>query len=716
MKKPAIPFSWNRDLAWGLLLFAATFLAYQPAWNGTPIWDDDLHMTPPELRSIHGLARLWTTLPQGPAQYFPLVHTVFWLEANLWGDSTLGYHLLNILLHVLSALLLVMILRKLGIRGAWFVATVFALHPVMVESVAWISELKNTLSGVFFLFAALTYLSYAETGKRRWYLSALGLFILGLLSKTTIVPFPLAMLAVIWWKRGRISWRRDIVPTLPFFLAGLSSGLITLYVERTHIGTRGPEFEFSLIERCLIAGRALWFYLGKIFLPVNLIFTYPRWSVSRGIWWHYLFPAAALMAGYILWAMRKVGRAPAAVFFYFTAMLLPYLGFLSLFAFRYSFAADHYQYLAAIGPIVIGVGLIEMVLGSVRGGYRLLKTSVSVILLLTLGMLSWKQSRMYSNAETLYRTTIRKNPDSWMAHNNLGHLLANTGQTNEAMVHFLKALEINPDYGGAHYNLGVLLAKMGRTDEAIAQYLKALKLNSNHAKIHNNLGLLLANMGRTDEAIAHYLKALELSPNHAETHNNVAILLAKMGRTDEALAHYQKALEINPNSAEVNYNLGILLADMGRTDEAIAHYQKALELSPNLAEACNDLGGLLAKIGRTDEAMAHFLKALEINPGSVDAHYNLGLLLLNMGRTDEAMAHFQKALEINPEAIGALKNLAFALVHKGQRTDAILVLQNTLALAKSAGNDAQAKTIAQVITQLQEAINSSQVTSKTHAQ
>jgi tetratricopeptide (TPR) repeat protein len=631
-KKTALPFSWNRDLVVGLLLAAATFMAYQPAWNGSTLWDDELHITPLELRSMDGLKSIWTH-PRGTVQYFPLAHTVFWLESNIWGDSTLGYHLLNILLHFFSAIMLVRILRKLGIRGSWLAGAIFALHPVMVESVAWITELKNTLSGVFFLSAALAYLTYTETGKRRLYISALGLFILGLMSKTGIAPFPLAMLAVVWWKRGRLLWRRDIVPLLFFFLAGILSGLVTLYVERTHIGTRGPEFEFSLIERCLIAGRALWFYIVKIFLPVNLMISYPRWILNAAAWWQYLFPAAALIAGYILWAMRKAWRAPAAVFFYFTAMLLPYLGFFSLFAFRYSFVADHYQYLAAIGSIVLGAGLMDKAFGLVKGNV-VLKPAVTVTLLLTLGILSWKQSRMYSNAETLYRTTITKNDNCWMAHNNLGLLLANTRRTDEAMAHYNKALELNPNYAEAHNNLGLLLVNMGKPDEAMAHYNKALEINPNYGGAHFNLGLLLANMGQSNEAMAHYLKALELNPNHSKTHNNIGLLLASMGRPDEAMAHYRKALEINSNSAEVHFNIGLLLANMGRSDEAMAHLLKALEINPNLAQAHNIVGVLLAKTGRPDEAMSHLLKALELDPNDGDVQHNLGLLRAQMGRND----------------------------------------------------------------------------------
>jgi tetratricopeptide (TPR) repeat protein len=629
MGNTAYFFSWNRDWVWGLLLFAATFIAYQPAWNGLPVWDDELHITPVEFRSIDGLWHTWTQ-PRKTVQYFPLAHTVFWIEAGLWGDSTTGYHLFNILLHFFSALLLVRILRKLAIPGAWFAAGIFALHPVMVESVAWISELKNALSGLFFLSTALAYLTYFETGKKRFYGAALGLFVLGLLSKTGIAPFPLAMLAVVWWKQGGLSWKSDILPVLPFFLTGMVFGLLTIYVEKTHIGTRGPGYEFSLIERCLIAGRALWFYLGKIILPINLTISYPRWVLNPAVWWQYLFPIAAVTAAGILWAKRKVWRAPAAAFFFFTAMILPYLGFLSLFAFRYSFVADHYQYLAAIGPMVMCASLVDRVLGLARGNGRILKPAVTVILLLALGSATRIQSGMYSDAETLYRTTIARNAGSWMAHNNLGLLLANNGQTDGALAHYQKALEINPLYAEANNNLGLLLSDKGRPDEAIRHFQKALEIKPDYGGARFNLALLLAKTGRADEAVAQYHKALELNPNHAKTHNNLGLLLAGMGRADEAMAHYRKALELNPVSAETHYNAALLLANRGKTGDALAHIQKALKLSPDLAQAHSNAGILLANMGRFDDALFHFRKAVELTPNDENARHNLDLLLATM--------------------------------------------------------------------------------------
>jgi tetratricopeptide (TPR) repeat protein len=534
MVKPALSFSWNRDWLWGLLLGAATFLAYQPAWNGQPVWDDDANITSPKLRSAEGLVRIWTQ-PGATQQYYPLLHTVHWAAYHLWGDWTTGYHLLNILLHFISALLLVRILRKLNVPGAWLAGGIFALHPVMVESVAWITELKNTLSGVFFLGSALAFLTYTEERKRRLYVFALGLFIFGLMSKTAIVAFPAAMLAVVWWKRGKLLWKNDIVPMLPFVLAGIVFGLVTLYIELNFVGAAGSEFSFSLIERCLIAGRAIWFYLGKIFWPANLIFIYPRWEVSAVVWWQYLFPGAALLLGGALWAMRGRWRAPAAMFFYFTAMLLPVLGFLNVYGFRYSFVADHWLYAAAIGPMVLAAAGLTRATGIIKEEQRrFFQPAVAGILLLALGILTWKQSGMYANAETLYRTTIRKNPDCCMAYNNLGILLAVMGRTDEAMAHYQKTLEINPNYSDALYNLGLLLGKMGRTDEAMAHYQNALKLNPNDAETHNNLGILLANMGRANEAIAHFQKALEIDPNLAQAHNNLGILQTQVGRSKDA--------------------------------------------------------------------------------------------------------------------------------------------------------------------------------------
>src|SRR5271157_4449386 len=296
---------WRQDWLLALLLVIVTMMAYTPAWSGTPIWDDNAHLTKPELRSLDGLARIWTQ-PGVTQQYYPLLHTLFWLEHQLWGDWPAGYHLLNILLHCGSALLLVRILRQLEIPGAWLAAAIFALHPIQVESVAWISELKNLLSGVFYFGSLLAYLKFDRTRKPGFYAAALALFALGLMSKTVIATLPAAMLVIFWWKRGKLSLRDDLLSLMPFFLLGTAAGLFTAWAERNLVGAEGSDFNYSITERVLIAGRAIWFYLSKFFWPLDLIFVYPRWQVSQMVWWQYLFPAMARAPGRIPLFYRDV--------------------------------------------------------------------------------------------------------------------------------------------------------------------------------------------------------------------------------------------------------------------------------------------------------------------------------------------------------------------------------------------------------------------------
>jgi Tfp pilus assembly protein PilF len=582
--KPTLLHSWNRDWVFAVALLMVTLAAYRPAWNGKPIWDDERHITRPELRSMGGLVRIWTN-PKTTAQYYPLAHTVFWLEYHLWGNSPLGYHLLNILLLLFSALLLVKIFRRLNVPGAWLIAAIFALHPVQVESVAWITELKNTLSGVFFLSTTIAYLKFDNERTKRSYASAAGLFILGLMSKSVIAILPMSLLALFWWKRGKISWKNDIVPLLPFFVAGIVYGLFTAWVERKFIGAEGSAFTFTIIERCLIAGRATWFYLSKIFFPVNLIFMYPRWNVNQVVWWQYLFPVAALTLAGILWLLRNRSRAPLATFLCFTVTLFPVLGFFNVYPFRFSFVADHFQYLACIGPIAISVVGIRSALGWLPEGVpRFLRPIFYLIILLTLGVLTRQQSGMYADAETLYTTTIRKNPDCWMAHNNLGLLLANSGRTSEAIAHYQKALETNPNYAQVHNNLGLLLAEAGRTDEAMVHYLKALEINPNSAEVHANLGILLTNIGQVDEAMAHYQKALEINPNYAKAHNNIGNRLMELGRIDEAMAHYLRALEINPDYGSALKNLAVAFVQKKHPAQAVPLLQRALALAKSAGD------------------------------------------------------------------------------------------------------------------------------------
>jgi len=581
---------WEWLLLAGLVV--AVLLVYQPAWRGGFVWDDHRHVPRPELRSWHGLYCIWFHLG-ATQQYYPLLHSAFWVEHRLWGDATLGYHLVNILLHAAAVVLVALVLRRRRVPGAYLAAAIFALHPVHVESVAWITEQKNTLSAVFYLAAMLAYLRFDQERKNRWYFGTLALFVLGLLSKTTAATLPAALLVIFWWQRGRLSWRRDVLPLVPFFVLGLMAGLFTAWVERKLIGAEGAAFELTIVERCLLAGRAIWFYLGKLVWPAELIFIYPRWQVSQAVWWQYLFPLAALLLLTGCWALRRRWRGPLAGLLFFVGTLLPALGFCNVFPFLYSFVADHFQYLASLGVITFVSAGATLLLRRWRLWNHPVGYAVCLTLLVSLGVLTWRQSRMYSDVDSLYLATIDRNPDCWMAHNNLGVALANRGRFDEAMAHYQKAVKIKPDFTEAHYNLGGVLLRQGRLDAAMAQYRKVLEIKPDDAGAHYSLGNVLANRGRFDEAIAEYQKALEIKPDHVEALNNLAAAFARLGRFDEAIAQYQKAVEIKPDYIKAHYNLGGVLAARSRFDEAVAHYRKALDLATQhnnlaLADAARD--------------------------------------------------------------------------------------------------------------------------------
>ncbi len=476
---------------------------------------------------------------------------------------------------------------------------------------AWITELKNTLSGVLYLGAMLFYLRFDQTRKAQWYLAALGLFMLALLSKTATVMLPVVLPVIVWWQRGRLSWKRDLLPLATFFLAGGMAGIVTVWVERS-TGAVGKEFDLGLMERCLLAGRAIWFYVGKLCFPTDLLLVYPRWNVNRIAGWQYVFPAAALLLLAALWRLRRRWRGPLAALLFFAATLFPVLGFLNVYYFKFSFVADHFQYLASLGIITLFSAGVALLLKHAEGWGKMMGQMGCLALLAVLAVLSWRQSRMYADTETLYRTTIDRNPDCWMAQNNFANILTSRGQFDEAIAHYRKTLEIKPDYAEALNNLGNALTDRGQFDEAIAHFQKFLEIEPGSAAAHNNLGRALAGRRQFDEAIAHYQQALEIQPDFAMAYNNLGNALAGRGQFDEAIARYRKALEIQPDGLDAHNNLGLALVAQGQVDEAIAHYRKALEIQPDHLAAHYNLGLALAGHGKVDEALEHYRKALDL--------------------------------------------------------------------------------------------------------
>src|SRR5438874_2690064 len=415
---------WQRDWFFCLILAVVTMLAYQPAWHGGLLWDDDANIASPELRSLDGLRRIWFE-PRATQQYYPLLYSSSWVQERFWRDSPTGYHLVNLLLHIGCVVLVLRILRFLRIPGAELATIIFALHPVNVETVAWISERKNTLSGVFGLAATLWYLKFDEnrSGQEKdgpqgsgysSYALAIVLFLLGLLGKTAIVTLPLAWLAILWWKRGTIFWRRNVVSIVPFLFLSLAAGLVTYWFEYSSIGYRARTLDLSLLDRCLIAGRAFWFQLGNLFWPSNLMFVYPRWEINAAVWWQYLFPLALLVLLGVLWGLRRWSRAPLAGVLIYILLLLPSLGFLNIYFFIYSFVADHWQYLACLGIITPCASGIVVLSARLKHWQGWLEPALTLFLGGTLFILTSHQSRIYTDIETLYRTTIARNPACWM--------------------------------------------------------------------------------------------------------------------------------------------------------------------------------------------------------------------------------------------------------------------------------------------------------------
>ncbi len=630
------------------LLFGATLLAYLPAVHGGFIWDDDAHVTRPDLRPVHGLWRIWFELG-ATQQYYPLVHSAFWVGHRLFGDNPVGYHLVNILLHASAAGLAWRILRRLAIPGAYLAAAVFALHPVHVESVAWITELKNTLSAVFYLASAWAYLRFDEERRTRWYLLATGLFVLGLSSKTVTATLPAALLVLFWWRRGRLSWKRDALPLLPWLGLGAAAGLATAWVERMIVGAEGEAFALTAVERCLLAGRVIWFYLGKLLWPAHLIFIYPRWDVSAGAWWQYLFPlgAAALLAA--LWLLRRRRRGPLAAMLFFVGTLFPVLGFFNVYPFRFSFVADHFQYLPSLGVItLVSAGIArgaERLTGRAGWGRHALVAALPCVL----AVLTWRQSGMYSDAETLYRTTIERNPGCWMAYNNLGNLLTDEGRDREAIELLSEAMRLQPDFAEVHNNLGRALLEERRFPEAIGHFDRALQLRQDYPQARVNLGVALFQQGRDAEAIESFDRVLERAPENAEALGNLALVLVRQGRVREGVEHLERALRARPDYPEAHFNLGNVLAGMDRIDEAIGHYDQAIRARPEYAEAHNNLGVALVRQGRIREAIEHYGTALKLKPDLAEAHDGLGIALAQEGRISEAIEQYNEALRIRPD-------------------------------------------------------------------
>jgi tetratricopeptide (TPR) repeat protein len=544
--------SWKHIRLRAGLILLVTFVTYMPALRNGFIWDDPQNLTDNHLlQSIEGLRKIWLD-PAASYQYYPLTYTTFWIESHLWGLQPFGYHAVNVLLHALNAVLLGILLARLSVPGAWLAALIFAVHPVEVQSVAWISERKNVLSVFFYLSALLAYLRFVERRHRAWrsYGLALLLFGLAMLSKSHAVSLPFVILALLWWKQERVC-KRDVLALTPFVVIGIALALLTATREVLFSLAEGPEWVLSPLERLLVAGRVLWFYPGKLLWPHPLMMIYPRWQIDPVELWQYLFPLAAIAAVLALWVLRKrLGKGPLAAVLIFVGILAPTPALIKIAFMNQSYVADQWLYLPGMALIGLAAAGVVAFGRSLHRRQQLVSGSVAGMVVIVLGALSWQHCLVFRDQETLFRDNLLHNPLAWAAHNNLGNVLLQTGKTGEAIAQYQEALRIKPDIPDAHWNLGNALLQAGNLNEAIGQYEQALRIRPDNPDAQNHFGSVLMVAGKNQEAIDHYEQALRVAPDFPEAHYNLGLALAQTGRFQEAITHFQEALRLRPNYPE----------------------------------------------------------------------------------------------------------------------------------------------------------------------
>jgi protein O-mannosyl-transferase len=610
------------------LIVCATAVAYLPALRAGFIWDDDTFLTAnPLIRAADGLRRFWFTT-QAP-DYFPVTYSPLWLEWRAWGMHAAGYHAANLVLHAVSALLLWAVLGRLRVPGAWLAALLFAVHPMNVESVAWITQRKNLTALVLVLGSTwcLAGCGLAEPDPRTpvdrvRYGASLLLFVLAMLAKGSVAMFPFVFLGLVAWRR-RPAWR-DCLRLVPFLAASVVLVLVDVWFQRH--GSGAVYRDAGPLERLLGAGAVTAFYLGKALIPTHLLFVYPQWRIEAGSlrWWLPLAGAALLTAA--LWRARTGPVRPVLFAWgYFCLALVPVMGFADVQFMQYSLVADHYAQLALIGVVTLAAAAWSRWRERVGPG-RPLPLLAAVAAVGGLSALTYAQASDYRDAETLYRATLAGNPACWLAQNNLGGLLYRSGRVAESIPHFEEALRLKPDLFEARNDLGLALAASGRLSEAATQFDLALAIHPDNAAVHYNKGTALAAAGQLDGAVRSFERALALRPGFADAQDDLGAALTQEGRLAEAVPHFQEAIRLQPGHFEARANLGMVLLRLGDAAGAAGQFEEACRLRPGDMTARFNSGCALAAAGRQAEAAARFREVLQADPGNARARAYLDKL------------------------------------------------------------------------------------------
>ena len=670
-----------------VILAGATSGVYQRVlYSDFVNFDDPIYVT--ENKHVNtGFSRenvRWAFTAGKVSYWHPLTWFSHMLDCELYGLRPGPHHLTNLIIHIANSLLVFLVFR--GMTGAvWrsaFVAAVFALHPVNVDSVAWVAERKNVLSTLFWFLTLWGYASYVRRGGAERYLVTLLLFVLGLLAKPMLVTLPFVMLVLDYWPFGRLGFGGEsgkvkagertaqifglVWEKVPFFvLSGVSVYLSSLSVRQL-----GITISTELVPMKLRIGQGLVSYvsyIGMLILPRRLAVFYP-YPDGVAVWRSGgAFLLLACVTFLLVWVLRR-RRYFGFGWLWYLGTLLPVIGLVQ--AGLWPAVADRWLYVPGIGVFIV----VSWGIGEYAGRIRLRQIAAGAAAgacICALMVCTWIQLGYWRSGFTLFTHTLEVTKDNYIAHLNLGNEYLRDKDYNEAIAHYTRGIELCRDYVEAHYNLGIALGLERRYEEAIEAYRRVLRLKERHGRTFFYLATALAKTGRVDEAISYYEKQLEIEPEDMEVLNNFGLALVKKGRYEEAIGHYNKALELEPESAGVLTNLGSALGKAGRVEEEIACYRRALGLKSDFTAAHYNLAKALAGEGRSEEAIAEYGEALRLRPGDVEAHYGLGLVLDGQGRYDEAAEHYKKAIELNPNFAQAYYSLGLIFANRGQTDEAI---------------------------------------------
>ena len=726
--RQAFSLPWHVWAGIGLLI-ALTTLVYLPALGGGALLDDDLLLTQNKIvKAPDGLYQFWFTA--NASDYWPLTNTTFWIEWRLWGEHLMGYHVTNLVLHIVESLLIWFLLRKLHVPGAFFGALLFAVHPVNVESVAWIASRKNLVAMLFFLLSLWCYLNAEERSSEEdngpakgnggqppgiwtratafsadefsgaWYWMSLAAFVLAMLGKGSVAMTPALLLCILWWKRP-LEWR-DMRRMLPFFAVGVGLAALNVWFQ-TH-DTEETIRNVAFVDRTLGAGGAVWFYLCKAIWPFDLAPIYPSWNIDAAnwVWWIPLcgaaFATGALLVAARPWTSARNRFSPFwFAWVFFGVALFPVMGLCDVGFMKYALVADRYLHLALLGIVALAAAGIGIVCSRGRGNLRWAAIATAALVVVVFSFLSWRQSGLYIDRFTLFQAAKEKNPDCWMIYHTLGTWELNQNRPQASLDYFLKALDLCPhediDRAQIHERYGLALFKLGRTREGIEQFESAFAVGKPTPDIIEKLRHAYRETGKIDKLLDFDSRLTTLFPRNPVFHNSFGLTLAQTGRLPEAIEQYRQAIELDPKNAETFNNLGAAYYRRGDIQRAMGCYQQALQCKPDYAEAFNNLGTAYYHRGDIQQAVGCYQRALQCNPDHAETHYNLGGLFYQMNAIPDAISHLEAAVSLKPDYVKAHFLLAKCYKAAHQNDKAIAAGRRALEAAQSKNQDRTAAEI-----------------------